>query len=148
MNRRRTFAAIGLLTCLAGVSAQAERSVVLVTNAGCDIETLSMLEVRKAYFGLVVGDDKWTVRAFRLGGDENLNQIFYQNVVAMSKKSYERRLLSMLLKYGTPRPPEYSNIPDLLAAVRRSDCGIVYLWGDDAAAASGIKTLRLLWQGE
>ena len=107
-----------------------------------------MLEVRKAYFGLMVSYDKLMVRAFRLNSDEELSQIFYQTVVAMSEKSYERRLLSMLLKYGSPRPQEYRDIRALSAAVRESDCGIAYMWQSDLEQQTGLRSIRLLWQGD
>jgi hypothetical protein len=148
MSHRLALLALVILMSMQANSARAERSVVLVMNAGCPIESMTMLEVRKAYFGLVANDDKLTVRAFRLNSDDKLSKIFYQTVVTMSEKSYERRLLSMLLKYGTPRPQEFYVMERLVAAVRHSDCGIAYMWGEDAAAAEGIKSIRLLWQGD
>jgi hypothetical protein len=148
MSHRLALLALVILTSILTSSARAERSVVLVMYADCPIESLTMLEIRKAYFGLRASFDKLTVRAYRLNNDDELSRIFYQTVVAMSQKSYERRLRSMLLKYGTPRPQEFAHVELLVAALRRSDCGIAYMWGEDAAAAEGIKSIRLLWQGE
>ena len=76
------------------------------------------------------------------------SRIFYQTVVAMSQKSYERRLLSMLLKYGTPRPQEFDDVDKMVAAISHSDCGIAYMWSDDAASHDAVKSIRLLWQGD
>ena len=148
VNQRLLIPALVILVSMLTSSARAERSVVLVTNADCPIESLTMLEVRKTYFGLMASHDKLTVRAFRLNSDDDLNRIFYQTVVAMSEKSYERRLLSMLLKYGAPRPQEFRDVEELVAAVRDSNCGIAYMWGEDAVAANGIKRIRLLWQSD
>jgi len=148
VNQRLQLLALVILVSMLSDSAHAERSVVLVMNADCPIESLTMLEVRKTYFGLMASHEKQTVRAYRLNSDEDLSGIFYQTVVAMSEKSYERRLLSMLLKYGTPRPQEFGDVEELVAAVRHSNCGIAYMWGEDAAAAEGIKSIRLLWQSE
>lgn len=148
MSHRLALFALVILVSMQPNSARAERSVVLVMNADCAIESLTMLEVRKAYFGLMANFDKLTVRAYRLNNDDELSRIFYQTVVAMSEKSYERRLRSMLLKYGTPRPQEFVHIELLVAALRRSNCGIAYMWREDAESAEGIKSIRLLWQGE
>jgi hypothetical protein len=148
MSHRAALVALVILTSMLTGSAHAERSVVLVTNADCPIESLSMLEVRKAYFGLMASYDKLSVRAFRLNNDDDLSRVFYQSVVAMSEKSYERRLLSMLLKYGSPRPQEFENVDLLVAAISRSDCGIAYMWGEDAASHDAVKNIRLLWQGD
>lgn len=136
------------LTCMLAGSARAERSVVLVTHEGCAMETISMLDIRKAYFGIAVSYQGHLVRAFRLDSDVDLSRVFFQTVVAMSEKSYERRLLSMLLKYGTPRPPEFEDVAALVAALRRSDCGIAYLWLDDVTSEKSLKSIRLLWQGD
>ena len=103
---------------------------------------------RKAYFGIAVSFQENSVRAFRLNNDEALDQVFYQTVVAISERSYERRLLSMLLKYGTPRPQVFEDVQSLSAALLESKCGIAYMWGKDAESLPGIKHIRLLWQGE
>lgn len=148
MIRRQALLSLVALTCLFAGSARAERSVVLVTHDGCAMETISMLDIRKAYFGIVVSHRGHVVRAFRLNSDAELSRVFFQTVVAMSEKSYERRLLSMLLKYGTPRPPEFEDVGALAAALRRSDCGIAYMWLADVAAERGLRSIRLLWQSD
>ena len=140
-------AAIILMVLPTG-SARAERSVVLVTNASCPIESLSMLQVRKAYFGLLVSHEGYSLRALRLNNDDELSLVFYQVVAAMSEKSYERRLRSMLLKYGTPRPPEFSSVNALVRALQATPCSIAYLWRDDVTEIEGLRELRLLWQGD
>jgi hypothetical protein len=112
------------------------------------METISMLDIRKAYFGIAVSYQGHVVRAFRLNSDVDLSRVFFQTVVAMSEKSYERRLLSMLLKYGTPRPPEFEDVAALAAALRRSDCGIAYLWLDDVTSEKNLRSIRLLWQSD
>lgn len=146
--KRPVLTILVLLFMLQGELAHAERSVVLITNSACTRDSMTMLEVRKAYFGQLVGEDKTAVPAFRLNQDDNLNRIFYQTVVAMSESSYERRLRAMLLQHGTPRPREFDDIGELLVDVKNSDCAIAYIWGKDSQGVEGIKELRLLWQGE
>lgn len=148
MIRRQALLSLVVLTCLLADSVRAERSVVLVTREGCAMETISMLDIRKAYFGIAVSYQGHVVRAFRLNSDVDLSRVFFQTVVAMSEKSYERRLLSMLLKYGTPRPPEFEDVAALAAALRRSDCGIAYLWLDDVTSEKNLRSIRLLWQSD
>jgi len=126
--------------------AYAERSVVLVTNDSCAMRTISMLDVRKAYFGIEVRYQGSSIRAFRLMNDDVLGRVFYQSVVVMSEKTYERRLLLQLLKYGQPRPREFRSVGDLVSVLSVSGCGIAYMWSRDAAAQDGLKTLRVLWK--
>jgi len=71
----------------------ADRAVVLVTSRDCAMDTIIALDIRKAYLGIVVSYEGHVIRPFRLSNDEQLNQIFFQYVVAMSEKTYERRLL-------------------------------------------------------
>jgi hypothetical protein len=137
-----------VMTCFLASPAGAERSVMLVTNEACAMQTISMLDVRKAYLGISINYEGLGIRAFRLNNDEILDQVFFQTVVAMSEKSYERRLLSLLLKFGTPRPQELDSVEALAAAIRSTNCGIAYMWANDAESMSGIKGIRLLWQGD
>ncbi len=134
---------IALLVAAAGASAE---TVELVTGATCPLDSLSTLDMRKAYLGVVVRVDGRRLRPILMRGDEKLEQIFYQSVVAMSKKSYERRRLSLALKYGTPRLEEYDDVAAVGEALHSDDCAITYLWGRDAEALQGVKTIKLLWQ--
>ena len=148
MIHRRALLAFVTLACLQAGSVRAERSVVLVTNEECAMEAMSMLDIRKAYFGIVVSFQGRLVRAFRLDNDDELSRVFFQTVVAMSEKSYERRLLSMVLKYGTLRPQEFPDVAALAAALRESDCGIAYMWFADVTSQTGLRSIRLLWQSD
>ena len=148
MRRNSVIVSLVILTCMLAPGALAERSVVLVTNDKCAMESISMLDVRKAYFGIAVSYRGSLVRAFRLNNDDDLNRIFLQTVAAMSESSYEGRLRSMLLKYGTPRPQEIDNVGALAAALRRSECGIAYMWLDDVTSEMGLRSIRLLWHSD
>lgn len=142
--RLRALLAIALLglTCVAA----AEQQLVLVTAVGCPADEISMLDVRKSYLGMGVELQDYPVRAYRLLLDERIEQIFFQNVMAMSQVTYERRMLSLVLKYGTPRPRELRSTNDLAEALGQRICGIGYMWREDAASYSSLKVIRVLWQ--
>lgn len=142
-RRYRLF--VGAAWFLTGAAASAD-SVVLVTGDQCPVDDMSTLEVRKAYLGVTVKVDGRRLRPILMHGDDKLEDIFYQSVVAMSKKSYERRRLSLALKYGTPRLDEFDDLSEVSQALRSEECAITYMWGHDAEALPGIKTIRLLWQ--
>jgi hypothetical protein len=125
----------------------AEETVVLVTSTECPVSTISALDVRKVYLGVSLRLEDQNIRPLRLNNDEKLNRVFFQSVVAMSKKSYERRVLSLALKFGTPRPAEYRRIEDALAALGGTRCSVVYGWSDDFDNAENVKVIRVLWQG-
>ena len=124
----------------------ADRVVVLATSTACEMETISALDIRKAYLGIGVSYNGKSIRAFRLNNDDQLNQVFFQSVVVMSEKTYERRLLLLLLKFGRPRPQEFESAADVAAAITQVPCGIVYMWQNDAEAQAELKAIKILWQ--
>lgn len=142
-RRYRLF--VGAAWLFAGAAASAD-SVVLVTGDQCPVEDISALDVRKAYLGVTVKADGRRLRPILMLGDPKLESIFYQSVVAMSKKSYERRRLSLALKYGTPRLDEFDELSAVAEALRNEECAITYMWRHDAENLPGVKTIRLLWQ--
>jgi len=143
----RLFAAsltLSLVLCWTAV--RGAEQVVLVAGEKSPIENLSPLELRKAYFGIVVRDNNQIIRPFRNSSDSQLNRIFLQSVVAMSERSYERRLFSLTLKSGRPRPEEFTDQDDLVRALRDNPYCISYMWRSDAERSIGIKVIKLLWQ--
>jgi len=135
-----------VLLCLAGAAA-AEQQLVLVTAVSCPADEISMLDIRKAYLGMGVELYGYPVRAYRLVGDEQVERVFFQNVMAMSRITYERRTLSLKLKYGTPGPREFNTSDELAEALRQRVCGIGYMWRDHATSYSSLKVVKVLWQG-
>ncbi len=146
MTRRVGQWLIVSIACLIAGAAKSGASVVLVTAETCPLDSIGTLDLRKAYLGVTVTVHGHRLRPILMRGDEKLEQIFYQSVVAMSKKSYERRRLSLALKYGTPRLAEFDDLALVSEALRAEPCAITYLWGRDAASLQGVKQIKLLWQ--
>ena len=139
------FALVAALTMLMSTS-RADDAVVLVTGVESPVSDISSLDMRKAYLGISVAVEGNTLRPFRRRQDERLNLIFLQSVIAMSQKSYERRLLSMMLRFGTPRPVEVDSHEELVERLVRNRYGIGYMWKADADADARVKVIRVLWQ--
>ena len=137
---------VSIALMLPMAASMAEDTVVLVTHSDSSVEDISSLDIRKAYLGILVTVDGSTIRPIRRQEDERLNMIFLQSVVAMSQKSYERRLISMMLKFGTPRPIEVDSGEELLEQLVRNPGAIAYMWKSDADAEPRVSTIRVLWQ--
>ena len=142
--RALLFGCVGIMLCLEVLGA--ERQVVLVAAATSPLHDLDSLELRKIYLGFTVKRDGHTVSGLRNTGDKDLNRIFLQAVVAMSEKSYSRRLLSLTLRQGIPRPSEYDRPQRLLDALLSDPYSVTYMWKDTAAISPDVKTLKVLWQ--
>jgi len=131
---------------LTATTSRADVAVVLVADKDSPIESISSLNIRKVYLGIPVTIGGHAVRGFRRRDDERLNQIFLQSVIAMSERSYERRLLSLVLKFGTPRPTEVDNHGELLESLANNSSSIAYMWKSEAESNSNLKIIRVLWQ--
>jgi len=137
---------LGVLLLLSMTASWAQDAVVLVTSSESPITDISSLDIRKAYLGIKVSITGSTVRPLRQRGDDRLNLIFLQSVIAMSQKSYERRLLSMMLKYGTPRPDEVRGREAVITRLESNYFAIAYMWQSDAESDSRVKIVKVLWQ--
>jgi len=139
------FLATGVLILIAQLSL-ADEAVVLVTSENSSFEDISSLDIRKAYLGISVTIDGEIIRPIRRGDDERLDRVFLQSVMAMSHRSYERRLLSLVLKFGTPRPVEVDEREDLMKLLFDRPNSISYMWKSDAESEPRVKTIKVLWQ--
>jgi hypothetical protein len=148
MSVRAPSIAFAMLLFLWSGTAAAERTAVLITNEQCPVSDLSKLQIRKAYLGILVTAGDYEIRPLRLTADEDLNRVFLQNIVAMSEKSYQRRALSLAVKFGTPRPDEFSSLEQAVEAMRKTTCSVIFLWASTAAAIDESKVVTVLWRGD
>jgi len=146
MSRRIRHLLLVIVSTLAAQAAWAERAVVLVVSHDSPLESVSMLSIRKAYLGIPVVEGGTYVKAVRRGDDARLNDIFMQVVIAMSERSYERRLLSLTLKFAAPRPIVAANPEELVEDLTADRSRIGYMWESEAQSDSRLKILRVLWQ--
>ena len=131
---------------LSMTAAWADDTMVLVTSSESPITDISSLDIRKAYLGISVRIAGSTVRPILQQDDDRLNLIFLQSVIAMSQKSYDRRLLSMMLKFGTPRPGKADSREALIETLQGNPYAIGYMWKSDAASDARVRTVKVLWQ--
>ena len=135
------------LIVAAPLAAAAERQVVLVVNAEGPITQLDPIEIRKVFLGLPVLRGNRALHPIRNSSDEQLVQVFLQYVVAMSQSAYDRRILSLVLQQGRPRPLELESREQVQAALAADRYAVSFLWLHDALATPGLRILRVLWKG-
>lgn len=131
---------------LPATNSWAERAVVLVVDKNSSITEMSTLDIRKAYLGIALTSGNRIVSALRIRSDDELNQIFLQTVIAMTPRTYERRIISSALKYGRPIPREARNRDELVNWIVSNSTSIGYMWKSDAEADSRLRIVRVLWQ--
>lgn len=138
---------VALLALLAAPLTAGDLRVVLVVAADSPIEHLDPIEVRKVFLHVPVYRDGHPLRAVVNASDPRLEQIFLQHVVAMSRSAYDRRMLSLALQHGTPRPAEPGSREELLKILLRDPLAVTFAWEQDVAADTRVRILRVLWQG-
>jgi len=138
---------IAVIVLLMAPPGQAADSLVIVVRADSPIESLSNLDLKKIYLGIAVRIDDETIRGVRNVSDDLLDRIFLQNIVAMSERAYERRLLSFTLRYGRPRPAVISDPEEILERLSADPYAVSYMWKADADARKEIRILRTIWRG-
>lgn len=137
-----------LLACvLSWGYAAADHAVVLVTRADSPIESIDILDVRKIYLGFSVRTaNNLPIRAATNSSGRTIYEIFLQDVIAMSGRTYERRLLTLTLQSGRPRPAVYRNHGELIDALYEDETLVSFMWQEEAEEDSNLKILRALWK--
>ena len=121
--------------------------LVLVTfDPDCTSE-LSSIELRKLFLGLRTRKNQHIIKPLRNKISQEINDLFIQAVMAMSSRTYERRLIMGIFQQGRPRPPEYDNIRDLLEVLQQQPCSLTYIWSNQASQIPKLKIIQILWSG-
>ena len=136
--------AVLTLVLLSATGAHAQQRLVLVVAADSPIEDISVFEARKMYLGIDVLKQGNFVRPLRNASDAELEQIFLQSVIGLTKLHYERRLLSNLLRLGSVRPQEFETLDALAEELAGDKFAVTYAFDD--GRLQGVKVLRVLWQ--
>jgi hypothetical protein len=132
--------------CAASATASGREAVVLVTAEPDPDLALVSLQVRKLFLGFTVLHAGNVLRPVRNRSDELLDKIFLQHVMAMSNETYERRLLSLTLQQGRPRPVEVSSSIDLVEVLLRIPHSVSFAWQSDIDDIPAIHAVRTLWR--
>ena len=93
-----------------------QRSLLAVVSVDSPMTSIAASEVRKLFLGVPVSKDNIRLKALRNNTDAEIQKVFLQKVIFMSERSYERRLLSIIFRYGGDRPQIFKNLPDLIHA--------------------------------
>ena len=142
----RRILTIVLILCLAaGPARPASQSVVLVVRADSPVTEMDSVTVRKLFLGLPVLVNGRPLRPLRNRSDPQLDEIFFQQLVAMSQSSYDRQILIGVNRQGWLRPVEYSREADVAAALTADPNAVSYMWQRDVGHNPGIRVIRVLW---
>jgi len=135
-----------LLLGAAAASAQEHpREVVLVVSSDSPVTSISSLELRKLYLGLPVTLGGALLRPLRNDSDDQLQEIFYQSAMAMSRGAYERQLLSLTLRFGRLNPEILHSTQQVKEVLRQDASAVSYMWHSEVSEEDEIRIVKLLW---
>lgn len=141
---RRALLLLVLLFGAAFASADSQ-SVVLVVRADSSVIDLDPLTVRKLFLGVPVLVNGSPLRAIRNRSDARLDEIFLQEIVAMSQSAYDRQILIGVNRQGWVRPQEVQTNSRALERVYADPNTVTFMWQRDVAHDPKIRVIRVLW---
>jgi hypothetical protein len=143
--RRVVPAIVALLSLSLSIGAQADHVMVLVASRDSSFDSLSILQIRKTYLGFDVIENNKPVIAAINRSSEREWRLFLQNVIGMSERSYDRRLLTLTLQVGRSRPAEFDELDALLDFVAENPNHIAFVWEEDLEGRDDLEVVRILW---
>jgi len=134
-----------LLLCLVAPARPASQEVVLVVRADSPVTDLDSVSVRKLFLGLPVLVNGTPLHPLRNRSDPLLDEIFLQQVVAMSQSSYDRQMLIGVNRQLSLRPTEYTHVAEVIAALGADPYAVSFMWNKDVGQNSRLRVIRVLW---
>ncbi|HPF28063.1 MAG TPA: hypothetical protein P5528_16100 [Steroidobacteraceae bacterium] len=124
----------------------AERTAVLIVSATSVVTSLDAHDARLLFLGHPVRVAGHVLVPLRNLSDARLEQVFLQNLVAMTSTGYDRYVLRLALQQGRPRPREFGDSGALLAALTVSPLAVTYTWDSEIRGNPDVRIVRVLWR--
>ncbi len=141
---RRALLLLALLFS-SSLGAASSQSVVLVVRADSAVSDLDSVTVRKLFLGVPVLVNGRPLRPIRNRSDARLDQIFLQEIAAMSQAAYDRQILVGVNRQGWLRPEEVDSQARVVARVLADPNAVSYMWQRDVAHNAQLRVIRVLW---
>lgn len=139
-----------IVVCIGVLSAAGpvygEEALVLVAREDSSIGELNSLEIRKLYLGFNVRDrSDRQIYAITNLSDARLMKVFLQNVMAMTERAYNRRLLTLAVQSGRARPRQASSLEELHRYLTTNSMVVSCMWKKDVEKFGDLKVIKVLW---
>jgi len=142
---RRALLSLLLFCSLLGSLRAGQQTVVLVVRADSSVTDLDSIAVRKLFLGLPVLISGKPLHPVRNRADQQLDEIFLQQIVAMSQSAYDRQVLIGLNRQGSIRPAEVTAQTRALEILYDDPNAVTFMWLRDVAHDPRVRVIRVLW---
>jgi hypothetical protein len=120
-------------------------SVVLVVRVDSMVVDLDSVTVHKLFLGVPVLINGRPLHPIRNRSDERLDQIFLQEIAAMSQSAYDRQILNGVNRQGWLRPVEEESTSRVIEKLLADPSAVSFVWLRDVAHDPRMRVLRVLW---
>lgn len=142
---RRALLLLALL-CGAVSATTVSQSVVLVVRADSAVTDLDSVTIRKLFLGVPVLVNGRPLHPIRNRGDARLDQIFLQEIVAMSQTAYDRQILTGLNRQGWLPPLDVDSGDAALKKILADGNAVTFVWQRDLDPHTAqVRVIRVLW---
>ena len=137
---------LNLLTTVAIAHENRSQTLVLVTASNSPVNKLPPGQFRKLFLDVPVKSNGQLLVPLINMSDDLLYEIFLQKVVYMSKRHYERMLISKTFRTGRPRPARFDNNEELVKALKTIPGAVSIMWEKTARKNREIKIVQVIWE--
>jgi hypothetical protein len=120
-------------------------SVVLVVRTDSMVVDLDSVTVHKLFLGVPVLINGRPLHPIRNRSDERLDQIFLQEIAAMSQSAYDRQILIGVNRQGWLPPVEVDSSASALEKLYEDSNAVTFVWQRDVANNPRVRVIRVLW---
>lgn len=123
-------------------TAQADaEDIAIIVNAGLDVNTISLDDVREVYRGKIQFLGGKRLKPIDQSESQEIRIAFLTEALRLSKSDYTKHWMHLVFLEGTNAPVLRDDSAAVIQAVRDSEGAIGYVWASDAANAKGVKTI-------
>lgn len=119
----------------------AEPQLVLVASTNSAVSELTAEDVRRLYLGIPIEVGGHALKPLRNNTDDLVQEVFMQEVMFMSTPAYERQILSRVYRQGGRSPPVFTEMNELVEALKQDPDAVTYMFRKSAMAMPSIKII-------
>lgn len=118
---------------------------VLVAAESSKVQKTSVLEIRRIFLGLPSSPDSLIKEPVINLSDQKTYKAFLKNIMHMTERGYQRKLIKRLFRQGNGKIIETQNTDDLVSHLEKNLHDVSFMDEDTARRTKGIKVVQVLW---
>lgn len=118
---------------------------VLVVAESSLVQKTSVLEIRRIYLGLPASSENLINKPVINTSDRETLKSFLKNIMHMTEKGYQRKLIKRIFRQGSGRIIEVESVKDLVSYLENNLNDVSFMDKETANKTKGIKVVQELW---